>query len=451
MKRVLVALATMLAITAPAFAVDFSFHGDLKHEFRINSNQSGFTGGKEFGSKLAPTQTSIYDDDVNETFGLIKYRMWTEAASDNGAVKGVYAIEVGGIHFGDDGKGGGFSGDEVNIETRWAYTDFALGGGRIKVGLQPVKINTFFWNETATGIHYKKNNFEAAWYRGYEVVNDDSDGNDFQDLDALYVRYNLKPANDIKVGLFGVWQTSDADTLNDLGGSMDVNDLTWKVKKLTDYDIDLYTFGIDGGMKAGNFFANWDLMYQTGDFLEEADFGGYFAHFDLGTKIGSNGKLTYTFWYASGDDDRTDGDFDAFIATDIDVKADFSSVVLYQGLNSDQYFTTDPYIQDKGMMMNRFAYDTKVSDKLKVGVAAMYMMSAEDLEYDDGLGNDYADDSIGFEVDAYAKYKLYDSLEIALAAGYLMSDDALDFYEEDRDGSADEDIYVITSRIRYKF
>jgi hypothetical protein len=74
------------------------------------------------------------------------------------------------------------------------------------------------------------------------------------------------------------------------------------------------------------------------------------------------------------------------------------------------------------------------------------MMTAEDMEYDE-----YADDSIGFEIDAYASYKLYDSLEIALAAGYLVSGDALDFYEEERDGSADEDIYVVTSRIRYKF
>lgn len=448
MKRVLVALISALAIATPAVAVDFSFHGDLKHEFRINSNQSAFTGGKEFGSKLKTSQTSIYDEDVNETFGLIKYRMWTEAASDNGAVKGVYAIEVGGIHFGDGDKGGGFSGDKVNVETRWAYTDFALGGGRMKVGLQPVKINKFFWKETATGINYKKGNFEAAWYRGHEVIDEGS--NSFKDLDALYVRYNLKPGSDVKVGLFAVWQTSDADTLSDLGGSIDVNDLTWKVKKLTDYDMDLYTFGIDGGMKAGSFFANWDLMYQTGDFLEEADFGGYFAHLDLGTKIGSNGKLTYTFWYASGDDDRDDADFDAFIATDVDINASYSSVVLFQGLNSDQYFTADPYIQDKGLMMNRLAYDAKMSDKLKVGVAAMYMMTAEDMEYSNG-GTDYAEDSVGFELDAYASYKLYDSLEIALAAGYLMADDALDFYEEDQDGSADEDIYVITSRIRYKF
>ena len=173
------------------------------------------------------------------------------------------------------------------------------------------------------------------------------------------------------------------------------------------------------------------------------------AHVDLGMKLG-NGKLTYTFWYASGDDDRDDTDIDAFIATDVDIKADYSSVVLFQGLNSDQYFSTDPYIQDKGFMINRIGYDAKVSDKLKVGAAAMYMMTAEDLEYTDGT-YDYADDSIGFEVDVYAKYKMFKSLELALAAGYLMADDALDFYEVERDGSSDEDIYVITSRIRYKF
>ena len=442
MKRVVTALALMLAMAAPALAVEFEFHGDLKTEFRINSNQSGFTGGKEFAAKLDPTQSKIYDEDVNDSFAAFKYRLWTEVASDDGAVKGVYAIEVGGTHFGQS-DGGDFSGDEVNVETRWAYTDFALSDGRMKVGLQPVKINKFFWNETATGVHYKVGNFEAAWYRGYEMEDTDSNA---KDLDAFYVRYNVKPAEDVKIGLFGVWQTSDA------GGELDsIDDLTWKVKKLTGYDLDLYTFGIDGGMKTDAFFANWDLMYQTGDFMEEGDFGGYFAHVDLGTNLG-NGKLTYTFWYASGDDDREDEDLDAFVATDVDINADYSSVVMFQGLNSDQYFSADPYIQDKGFMINRIAYDAKASDKLKVGVAAMYMMTAEDMEYQNDAGTmDYSDDSIGFEVDVYAKYKMYKSLELALAAGYLMADDALDFYEADHDGSADEDIYVITSRIRYKF
>ncbi|WP_321530143.1 hypothetical protein [uncultured Desulfuromonas sp.] len=444
MKRVVTALALMLAMAAPALAVEFEFHGDLKTEIRINSNQSAFTGQKEFAAKLYAKDDApgkISDDDVNDSFMSFKYRLWTEVASDDGAVKGVYAIEIGGTHFGDADKGGSFSGDGKTVETRWAYTDFALADGRMKVGLQPVKVNQFFWGETATGVDYKVGNFEAAWFRGYEMGDTDSNA---EDLDAFYLRYNIKPAEDVKIGLFGVWQTSDASgDLDSLDGQ------TWKVKKLAGYDLDLYTLGIDGGMKSGAFFANWDLMYQTGDFMVDVDFGGYFAHIDLGAKLG-NGKLTYTFWYASGDDDREDGDLDAFIATDVDIKADYSSVVLFQGLNSDQYFSADPYIQDKGFMINRVAYDAKVSDRLKVGAAAMYMMTAEDMEYTDGT-YDYADDSIGFEIDVYAKYKMYKSLELALAAGYLMTDDALDFYEDDHDGSADEDIYVITSRIRYKF
>lgn len=446
MKRVLGLLALLLVVAGPAFAVEFSFHGDLRHEFRINSNQSGFTAAKEFAAKLDPTQTKISNDDVNDSFGVVKYRLWTAASSDDGAVKGVFAIEVGGLHFGDSNAGAGFSGDGKNIEARWAYTDFALAGGRMRIGLQPARMNKFLWSETAAGVDYRVGNFEIAWFRGYEVVSDD---NAFQDLDALYLRYNFKPAEGTKVGLFALWQTSDAANEFDAGETMD--DQTWKVKKLTGYDLDLYTFGIDGGTKGDTFFANWDILYQTGQLMEALDFGGYLIHVDLGTKI-NKAKITYTFWYTSGDDDREDDDFDAYIATDVDINASYASVVMFGGLNSDQYFSADPYIQDKGLMMNRLAYDTKVTDKLKVGVAAMYMMTAEDLEYQDNTGTiDHADDAIGFEIDAYASYKIYNSLEFAMAAGYLMTDDALDFYEEDHDGSADEDIYVITSRLRYQF
>jgi hypothetical protein len=32
-----------------------------------------------------------------------------------------------------------------------------------------------------------------------------------------------------------------------------------------------------------------------------------------------------------------------------------------------------------------------------------------------------------------------------------MSDDAIDFYEVNKDGSADEDIFVSSARLRYKF
>ncbi|MDY0190788.1 MAG: hypothetical protein RBR22_08645 [Desulfuromonas sp.] len=489
MKRVMVALGLMLCMAAPAFAVDFTFHGDFNHQFRLYSNHNDFMMG-EASTSTKNQGKLISKDSSSDTFGLIKYRMWTTASSDDGAVKGVFAVELGGIRFGQSDKGGGFSGDGKNLEIRWAYTDFALAGGRVKIGLQPFKVNKFLWSETAMGIDYKRGDLELAWMRGYEVLNEDGN-DDFKDLDGFLVRYNIKPTDSVNIGLFGLWQTSNGAT----GSDMDALDAEYAaaedavsaaedafdsaatadnlatltaaqaalasaetdatfseenyLKKLTDIDINLYTLGVDGGMTAGNLFVNWDLMYQFGDLADDMDFGGYLGHLDLGMKMGA-GKLTYTFWYASGDDNPDDGDYDAFIATDVDTSASYSSIVLFESITDDNFFSTVPYIMDKGFIMNRVGYEYQVSDKLTVNAAAMYMMTAEDIEYTVG-SEEYSDDSIGFEFDAGVSYKLYKSLTLSAQVGYLMADDALDYYEVDNDGNSDEDIYVINSGLRYKF
>jgi hypothetical protein len=49
----------------------------------------------------------------------------------------VYTIEFGGTHFGNADKGGGFPGDGINIEYRWANKNRVL---------------------------------QLAWYRGYEGI-----------------------------------------------------------------------------------------------------------------------------------------------------------------------------------------------------------------------------------------------------------------------------------------
>jgi hypothetical protein len=87
-----------------------------------------------------------------------------------------------------------------------------------------------------------------------------------------------------------------------------------------------------------------------------------------------------------------------------------------------------------------------------VGVAGMYMMTAEDVEYEVN-GRRFRDDSIGIEVNGYVSYMLFDNMEFAVNAGYLFADDALDYFEvaEIRDGSSDEDIFVSSARVRYKF
>lgn len=464
MKRfnVLLAVCLMLSLVSPALAVNFDFHGDFNNRFMVYTNHIDW-----FKSEKG----SLQDGDVDESFGEIKYRLWTEASSDNDAIKGVYAVELGGIHFGEKnyskGGGGGFSGDGVNIETRWAYVDFELGPGRTRIGLMPIGINKYFWKETVTGIDYKgmagNMEYELAWLRGYEHV-PSSDDDDKEDLDALYARINFKPSNDIKTGLFVVYQMSDDD-----GAGSGLDPRSYRIKKLKETDLSLATLGNDGKASFGNMFINWDLMFQTGSidnftfdvseyangaygvatsYTDDMDVSAYFAHIDIGAKF-SNAKLTYTFWYASGDDDPTDGDLEAFISTDVDIT---DSIVIFEGnYCDDDYHTESPYLLDKGMILNKLALDYKVDDRLEVGAAALYLMTAEEIEYADNNGNVQKEDSLGFELDAYIKYQLFSSTELALNVGYLMSDDAIDFYEVNKDGSADEDIFVSSARLRYKF
>jgi hypothetical protein len=276
--------------------------------------------------------------------------------------------------------------------------------------------------------------------------------------------------DNLKAGFFVLYQTHDADD----SVSADFASRTsrqYQIKKLTTDSsgnqpgIDILNLGADGSYSMGDFFVNWDLIYQTGEIedisFDDSEFSGvtqvgdfdlsaYFAHIDLGYKMGKS-KFTYTFWYASGDDNPNDGDFDAFITTDID-RTD--SITIMEGnYADDNYFTEDVSLLDKGLILNKISYDYTASDKLKLGAAALYMLTAEDIQYTDAFGISQSNDEIGIEINGYVKYMLYKNLELAFNAGYLFAGDALDAFEVDaiKDGSSDEDILIVSSRLRYKF
>jgi hypothetical protein len=464
MKKAGLVLVVFLVfgLVSQAMAVDFSLHGDMNNRFMLYSNHVDF---------LRPEQQGTLDDGtVDDNFGEIKYRFWFDATSDDGAVKGVFATEIGGLRFGD-AEGMPYSGDKVKMEVRWAYLDFQLPfvdqKSRLSMGLQPFTVNEYIWQETVGGVKFYGDvgdmNYEAAWARGYEVRTTGND-DDREDVDALFGRFNFKPAEGLKLGVFALYQMSDADADNPADfGSISSRD--WLIKRFEDkVDLDLWTLGLDGGFSPNPFFIKWDLMYQNGniDNINYTDFASglgragdftvnaYFAHLDAGITFG-NHKLTYTFWYASGDDDPLDSSFKGFLATDLD-RTD-SITIMQGGYTDDTYFTERPYIHDKGFVMNKIALDSKVTDKLTVGGALMYMMTAEDIEYTDNQGRLQKDDKIGIELNGYLKYLLYQNVEFAVNAGYLWADDAMDFFEVDdiRDGSSDEDIFISTARVRYMF
>jgi hypothetical protein len=463
MKKLALLAGVMLALgfAGSALAAEFTFHGDLNHRGTAYTDQAGMYSGAETIKKAGG---AIDEDGVDEVWGEIKYRLWFEAATNDGKAKGVYAIELGAMRFGDGSslggstKGGAFSGDGINIETRWAYTDFQLPGvdrkARFTFGLFPFKVNSFLWEETVMGVQFKGNfggvDLTLADVRGRESFNNDPDDDTFEDLDSYLARVDLKPTKNVNVGLFALYQNQSPGT-DDLVGFTPATQ--YQVKLLPKVDLALYTLGIDGSLSTptsfGNVFLNWDLIYQGGsldDNTADRDVSAYLAHIDLGANLGKI-RLTYTGWYASGDDSPGDGDVENFMSTDVDR---FDSIIFFEGgYTDDNYFTEAPHILDKGLWFNKLALDYKHSDKLSLGGAVLYLQTAEDLT----LAGGKKESKLGTEIDAYVSYKLYPNTEIAVNAGYLFADDGMDAFEltAQRDGSSDADVFRSTARLRYSF
>jgi hypothetical protein len=164
MKKLTLLVGVVLALgfAGSSPAAEFKFHGDLNNRGVGYTNQAGMFKGAETAKTPGGT---IDKDGIDEAWGEIKYRLWVEASTNDGKVKGVYGIELGAIRFGDGStlggstKGGAFSGDGINIETRWAYTDFQIPGmerkARFTVGLAPFKVNSFVWEETVMGVQLR--------------------------------------------------------------------------------------------------------------------------------------------------------------------------------------------------------------------------------------------------------------------------------------------------------
>ncbi|MDY6821583.1 MAG: hypothetical protein SVN78_08190, partial [Deferribacterota bacterium] len=237
----------VLSLPVTVLAIQLELHGRMDNRFQLYTNQNAWF--------VSEQQGRISDEDLEDTFGEIKYQFWFEGTSDDENVKAVYAMEVGGVRFGEVSKGGGYSGDGVNVETRWGYVDFRLPGldkygfdTRTKIGLQPVNINPWLWKETAMGILFDGSHnafdYQLGWIRGYEVsvIRDVDEG--IRDEDAFYgkIYYNMGEGN--KVGFFVLYQTSDSD--REAEENDEITSQLWEVKRFEDNaDLDIVTLGLD--------------------------------------------------------------------------------------------------------------------------------------------------------------------------------------------------------------
>ena len=446
-----------LALAGTAYAFSFSFHGKMWQTIGSTDNnatlpQSQKSGKTDFFSynntlNAKGMKSSMYDvmsENESTTFGLSKARLRFEGKTDDGLAKVVYGLEVGTYTWGDTNNGFGLSGDGTNQETRFAYAEVVMPvvGGKIRAGLQPTKINTWVWTETAPGLTYNSNlngwKTMAGWYRGEDDKITNGGDNDY-----FVIKTDKKLTNGINMGFFSILANLDKDT-TDINLSDKTDDDT--------YDADYYYIGLTGKFNKGKIFGNFDGIYQGGniDFsnsaIDDLDRKAWLGNLTVGYKVSDKFKLSANVVYVSGDNDPNDGNADNFDSIDVDVKIGtifFKDTILSE---CDRTISDAPYFMDKGLINYAVQGEYQINNKNNLRAAVRYLTTAEDLK----LKPNESDDDLGYEFDLWYIYNLNKYVNLRLDAAYLIAGDGADHLAVS-DGYDSSNIYKIASGITIKF
>lgn len=179
--KVAAIVALALLVAAPAMALDFKFGAEYRVRFYDNTNGSQVNLGRSDGAFTARgvqirvrPRFDVSDDNGNITATLrleIGDVEFGNGGGANGVTNGV-AISPGGTRIGP-GAGGSMGVDGVNVETKWAYIDFASPFGvplRWRAGLQPwFESKGLIVDDDVAGVRaYGKTgmlSYELGWYR----------------------------------------------------------------------------------------------------------------------------------------------------------------------------------------------------------------------------------------------------------------------------------------------
>ncbi|KFN37717.1 hypothetical protein KN63_08675 [Smithella sp. F21] len=481
--------AVFMLVATEVFAVDVKINGELKQMFGYSDNAKfsdsgamasnrgdfsfyanpstltglGYSSANYRNLKGTTDKSASGKDDAGS--GMTRYRQWFTATSDDQKVKAVFAFEIGGIVWGYQGdslgkaKGMGYSGDAVNIETRWLYTDFVVPGmgGNARAGLQPVPLSKdfgqFIWAENAAGLTYFKTiapfDFGVGWIRGKTGVGKNvgfSAGN-FND-DGGYLTFGFGPSKQSRVAL--VLAALKQETYKTDSGAYEYNNL-------------LQYVGGTGKFAAGPFSADVTAIYEGGSVdlyttptAQELKRTAYLANASVSWKPSANHKITLSYLFASGDGNAADDKINNYNAVDVDWTGWGE---MFGEMVADEFFLTDsPYWLDKGLSMPTIRYDFQATKNLLLSGSYSYMQTDKKTQRIGAAtvnatagpnGKEYGR-VIGNEFDFFVNYKIYQGLDATFGVGYLLAGDALDAYTNNGAETA-ENVLKAGLSIRYTF
>ena len=388
MKKIIAAAAGLMMVgvmASSASAVENKFGGYWRTRAYT---QVDFDGTDSGSFSRLDTRTRLYYTAIfNENFKFVN--------------KFEFDAVWGGINtgYGDVGA------DGVKVEVKNSYADFKLGASQFKVGVQGINVaRGFLVADDAAGVTaiFKAGDITLpfVWMRVDETESLDRAGVGQDERDHF-----------VAMPIIGV------------GEGVTVQPL-FVYDKVEGEDWNNFYVGVNADIKTDAFKAWGTGIYEFGEVMDE-DVSAF-----LVAAGASAGPVHGQVFYATGDDDATDGDRDDFI-TPAGASYYWSEIM---GLGT--FDNTSP-LSDADEIENIWAanvgFKVKPMDKLTVGADLWYAALAED--------NAAGDSDLGFEIDAKATYSVLENLKLDLIAAYLIAGDAI----------GDEDPFEVGARLSLSF
>jgi hypothetical protein len=394
------ALVGGVAVTN-ASAVESQFGGYWRTRFMYDDNKSGEAAGTNLDGTTYAATNDTGSNYITDTRTRLYY---TAKFNDN--FKFVNKFEFDARWGGDKSGYGDLGTDGKDFEIKHSYADFTLGNVNATVGAQWAAIGRgFVFDEDFAGVIVTPTFGNVKVPILYIAVVDEEAKTGDQDGDE---------------NMFAVKPTFKISDTFDLTPHVTYYQGTSAV------DTDIYYLGLDLDMKFDAASA-WATFIYNGGEAGDADIEAFLV------AAGANAGIVHgQAFYATGDEDPTEDDYDAFYSAPGQYYN--WSEIMGDGI-FDAYGSSNgsPGVAISNIMAANLGVTLKPADKMTFNFDVWYAMLAEE--------NVNGDDGLGLEFDAKLTYALMDDLSADFIFAYLVADDA----------TGDDDVMEGGVRLSLKF
>lgn len=416
MKRLVLGIFALLltvSFVAPAFAADMSYGGYWRTRAY---SMGGFTGA---------------DGDESMDYSLVdaRGRLWVSYQINDDLVW--YNRVEFNTTWGDAGTGGdiGTDGtDQLRIKNSWV--SYNMDPVTMKIGLQSVTVaDGFLFSDDFAGLvlAYNGDNFSFpfVWIKAFEGTGSASGTEDPDEFDVDMVGVNpVFTFDEFQVNPFFFYLFAE-DASN------------WS-KTTGNTDMSVYFLGLSLAYNGEDFGGSLLGIYEGGS--ADTVYGGEFdiRAYLLGAKLYANFdafEIHAEAFMASGDDDATDDDIDAFAVPQ--GQSYYWSEIMGMGVFDKSAPNGGTGDQITNIAAFNIGASYQVTDAVKLSADIWHANLMED--------NAAGDDELGTEIDLRADWGIDDDLMLTAVGGYLFAGDVV------APGDDDENPWEVGVRLSFRF